>query len=77
MPFWDAHARPWQARVIDVQVHGDKILVALRVYQLSEHGEERAARDRFEVLSCTASRIAGIRGFDERYEALDRVGLAS
>jgi len=62
-----------RARVVDVQVHGDRILVHLTVSGPSSAGTPAVEHDRWQVLTCARSRVVDIRGFETRDEALARV----
>ena len=61
-----------RARVIDVQAHGNKILVHLTVSTRSQVGAA-TEDDRWQVLTCARGRIVDIRGFETSDEALARV----
>lgn len=62
-----------RARVVDVQVHRDKILVHLSVLVPSSSGEPATEADRWQVLTCERGRVVDIRGFETRDEAFARV----
>jgi hypothetical protein len=59
-----------RARVVGVETHGDKIVVELRVFHVSEPASER---ERWQVMTCKGGRVVDIRGYDTRDEALARV----
>ena len=61
-----------RARVIDVQAHGNKILVHLAVSTASQT-DAAIASDRWQVLTCAHGRIVDIRGFETSDEAVARV----
>lgn len=56
-----------RAHVISVEAHGDKILVQLRVFNLSDPTNEH---ERWQVMACNNGRVVDIRGFESRDEAL-------
>ena len=60
------------AHVIDVQAHGDKILVHLTVSTRSHSGAV-IENDRWQVLTCARGRIVDIRGFETSAEAFARI----
>jgi hypothetical protein len=62
-----------RARVVDLQVHGDKILVQLRVSVASARGVAARDADRWHVLTCARGRVVDIRGFETGEEAFARV----
>ena len=59
-----------RADVVSVEAHGDKILVQLRVCNLSDPTTEH---ERWQVMRCKADRIVDMRGFESRDEALANV----
>ena len=65
-----------RARVNDVNVHGDKILVSL-VVGGSPAGQERGGEAlRWQVLTVRRGRVVDIVGFDDRNDALAEAGVA-
>ena len=62
-----------RARVVDLQVYGDKILVQLSVSVGAARGETAAVADRWQVLTCARGRVVDIRGFETGEEAFARV----
>jgi len=62
-----------RARVLDVQVHGDKILVHLSVTSPSPTRDVPVESDRWQVLTCARGRVVDIRGFETGDEAFARV----
>jgi hypothetical protein len=62
-----------RARVVDFQVHRDKILVHLSVTSPSPTGDSPVESDRWQVLTCARGRVVDIRGFETRDEASARV----
>ena len=62
-----------RARVVDLQVHGDKILVHLTLAELSSAGTPVVEHDRWQVLTCVRGRVVDIRGFETSDEANARV----
>jgi hypothetical protein len=51
--------------VVDAEVHGDRILVSLKV--VSPGGEPAA--DRWQILTVGPAGVTDIRGFDQRADA--------
>jgi len=66
-----------RARVIEVAVSGDKILVGLKVAGRSALGEPNGDMDRWQVMTVVDGKIADIRGFEDRAEAALRAGVGS
>jgi ketosteroid isomerase-like protein len=64
-----------RARVVDVHVRGDKIVVGLRVARPSASGEADSEGERWQVLTCRDGLVADIRAFDDRNEAFARADL--
>ena len=64
-----------RADVTESIVHGDKILVGVRVHNDQVAVDEAASHDRWQVLTVVDGRIRDIRGFDDRAEAARRLGL--
>lgn len=62
-----------RARVVDVQTHGNKILVHLTVSTSSPKGGPAVEGDRWQVLTCARGRVVDIRGFENHDEAFARV----
>lgn len=62
-----------RARVEDVQVRGDRILVHLRVSEPSPAGVSAVERDRWQILTCARGRVVDIRGFETQEEAFARL----
>jgi hypothetical protein len=66
------YQRGWQtgtrARVTEVSVHGDKILVGLMVKRDGDYGE------RWQILTVGPGGVTDIRGFEDRASAASRVG---
>jgi ketosteroid isomerase-like protein len=64
-----------RARVSDVSVHGDHVLVGLRVTGRQAAGESGGGdEDRWQVLTVRDGRVVRITGFDERSEAAAYAG---
>jgi hypothetical protein len=63
-----------RARVSEMVVHGDKILVALKVVGNRAAEEQGGEADRWQVLTIRGSHVVDIRGFEERSDAVARVG---
>jgi ketosteroid isomerase-like protein len=61
-----------RARVTEVTVAGDKLLVGLTV----TGGVEGGAVERWQVLTLSGGRIADIRAYDDRDEAVARAGVS-
>jgi hypothetical protein len=61
-----------RARVVGIETQGDKILVELRVFSLSEPATSE--HPRWQIMTCKGGRVVDIRGFDDRAEALARFG---
>ncbi|HEY3842432.1 MAG TPA: nuclear transport factor 2 family protein [Acidimicrobiales bacterium] len=65
------YQRGWQAgtraRVTEVSVHGDKILVGLMVTREGDYGE------RWQILTVGPGGVTDIRGFEDRASAASRV----
>jgi SnoaL-like domain len=61
-----------RARVVDVQVHGDKILVHLNVAEPSCADAPGVEHDRWQILTCARGRVVDIRGFETSEEAVAR-----
>ena len=64
-----------RARVIGVETQGDKILVELRVFSVSD--AVTTEHPRWQIMTCKGGRVVDIRGFDDRAEALARFGPMS
>jgi ketosteroid isomerase-like protein len=65
-----------RARVNDVSVHGDKILVSL-VVGGSPAGKERGGEAlRWQVLTVRQGRVVDIVGFDDRHQALAETAVS-
>jgi hypothetical protein len=62
-----------RARVVDVQVHRDKILVHLRLISPSSTSDATVESDRWQVLTCARGRVVDIRGFETSDEAFARI----
>jgi hypothetical protein len=62
-----------RAHVVDVQAHGNKILVHLTVSTPAPSSAARGEADRWQVLTCARGRVVDIRGFETREEAEARV----
>lgn len=65
-------AKGTRAEVIETSVHGDKILVGLRV-RSSTGGDTGDSVGRWQVLTVVGGRVKDIRGFDDRDEAVRRI----
>jgi RimJ/RimL family protein N-acetyltransferase/ketosteroid isomerase-like protein len=67
---WYRHGRDAgiRARVSEVTVHGDRVLVGLRMTGNRARGH-RTAAERWQVLTVRGGRVTGITGFDDRREA--------
>ncbi len=63
-----------EARVSEVAVHGDRILVEMTVRNTQAADERGGAALRWQVLSVRDGRVVDIVGFDDRTEAVARVG---
>jgi ketosteroid isomerase-like protein len=63
---WDAGTR---ARVTEVTVHGDTILVGMMVKREGEYNE------RWQILTVGPGGITDIRGFEDRRTAASRIGI--
>jgi hypothetical protein len=61
-----------QARVTEIVVHGDKILVGLKVAGNPAARAPGGEAERWQVLTVGGDRIVDIRGFDDRREAAAR-----
>src|SRR6516162_4328366 len=68
---WYRHGRDagLRARVSEVSVHGDRVLVGLRVTSGQGAGSG-GGTERWQVLTVRGGRIAGITGFGERDQAV-------
>jgi hypothetical protein len=66
-----------RARVTEVSVHGDSILVGLKVAGSPAGEQPGNDLDRWQVLTVSAGRVVDIRGFDDRNEAAARAGIPS
>jgi ketosteroid isomerase-like protein len=62
-----------RARVTEMAVHGDKLLIGLRVSGNPAAQAEGGEVDRWQVVTIRSGRIVDIRGFDQRAEAAARV----
>lgn len=65
-----------RARVTEVVVHGDRVLVGLLVTGRGEGADAGAEVPRWQVLSLAGDRVIDIRGFDDREAVAARVGIA-
>jgi ketosteroid isomerase-like protein len=63
-----------RARVSELVVHGDKILVGLKVVGNQAAEEQGGEADRWQVLTIRGGHVVDIRGFEERGDAVARVG---
>ena len=61
-----------RARVTEFEMHGDRILVGLRVAGTLDAQERGGEADRWQVLTLREDHIVDIRGFDDRDEAVMR-----
>ena len=61
-----------RAHVVSVEAHGDKVLIELRVFNLSDAAVEQA---RWQVMTCQDGLVVDIRGFESQEEALARLGV--
>ena len=61
-----------RARVLDVAIHGDRLVVHLRVRDESALAPNEES-DRWQVLICSGGQIVDIRGYETSVEALNRV----
>ncbi len=73
---WYRRGRAGGARadVTETVVRGDRILVGLRVRNATAQLGDPTSQDRWQVLTVVDGRIRDIRGFDERAEAVRRLG---
>lgn len=65
-----------RATVTEIVVGNDKLLVGLDVVGTAEATNRGGRVDRWQVLTLAGGRVVDIRGFDDRGEALARVGVA-
>ncbi len=65
-----------RADVVDIAVHADKLLVHLRVTGTSTSSGTKVEHDRWQVMTCARGRVADIRGFETRQDAVARLGPA-
>lgn len=61
-----------RARVLDVAIHGDRLVVHLRVRDESAPAPDEEW-DRWQVLICSDGQVVDIRGYETAEEALSRV----
>jgi len=61
-----------RADVIETAVKGDKILLGLKIHQAHQAGDGDALR--WQILGVVDGRVTDIRGFEERDEAVRRMG---
>jgi ketosteroid isomerase-like protein len=61
-----------RARVTEFEIHGDRILVGLRVAGTLAADEQGGEADRWQVVTLREDRIVDIRAFDDRDEAAFR-----
>jgi ketosteroid isomerase-like protein len=66
-----------RARVTEVAVQGDSILIGLKVGGNPAAEQAGTDVDRWQVLTVEAGRVVDIRAFDDRTEAATRAGIAS
>jgi hypothetical protein len=66
-----------RARVTEMVVHGDKILVGLKVVGNRAAEDPGGEADRWQVLTIRGGHIVDIRGFDERSDAISRAGAGA
>jgi ketosteroid isomerase-like protein len=59
-----------RARVVEVAVHGEALVVHLRVRDETDGGREHEPQDRWQVLTCRRGQVADIRGFETQDEAV-------
>jgi SnoaL-like domain len=74
---WYRRGRPAgvRARVSEMVVHGEKILVGLKVVGNRAAKEQGGEADRWQVLTIHEGHIVDIRGFEERSDAIARAGV--
>jgi ketosteroid isomerase-like protein len=65
-----------RARVTEMAVCGDKILVGLKVTGNRAAEQQDGEADRWQVLTVGGGRIVDIRGFEDRSEAAAHTGAA-
>lgn len=63
-----------RARVTELGVHGDKILVGLKVTGNRAAADQGGEADRWQVLTIRGEHVVDIRGFEERAAAAARAG---
>lgn len=64
-------AKGMRTEVIETSVHGDRILVGLRVRSTTSGAGDSVGR--WQVLTVVGGRVTDIRGFDDRDEAVRRI----
>jgi hypothetical protein len=62
-----------RAQVSELAVHGDKILVGLKVVGNRAAEDQGGDADRWQVLTIRGGHVVDIRGFEERSDAVARV----
>jgi ketosteroid isomerase-like protein len=72
-----ARAAGAQARVTEVVVGEDKLLVGLRVSRTEEAARSGGEVERWQVLTVRDGHVADIRGFDDRAVAAARAGVTA
>ena len=60
-------AKGTRAQVVSMETHADKILLELRVFNLSEPADEH---ERWQVMTCRSGFVVDIREFESRDDAL-------
>jgi hypothetical protein len=66
-----------RARVTEVIVRGDRILVGLRVFGNAAAKQPGGEMQRWQVMTLAGERVIDIRGFDDRELAAARAGVPS
>ena len=61
-----------RARVVDIAIHGHRLVVHLRVRDESAPLPDEE-HDRWQVLLCEGGQVVDIRGYETAEEALNRV----
>lgn len=61
-----------RAQVLAVDVRGDKLIVALRIFDVARPD---VTHDRWQMLTCREGCVVDIRGFDVREQAIARAGI--
>ena len=77
LAWWGRSAqRGVRARVTEVVIGADKLLVGFKVIDSEAAAEPAGEADRWQVVSVRSGKVSDIRGFDDRVVAATRAGVS-